>query len=95
MFKKINQLSIISTFLVSFIHLPTLAETATSQNGTQSATITGTNNQLYQVINQTIINHPGRGLVNRDEKKDKIKKNNNQSSTHRDRNSNSRWERGN
>lgn len=51
---------------ISILAMPAFAETATQQVGTQSATITGDNNQVTQVISQVNISHPGlgRGLAN-------------------------------
>lgn len=51
---------------IGTLAMPALADTATTQVGTQSATINGDNNQVIQTINQVNIDHPGlgRGLGN-------------------------------
>jgi hypothetical protein len=71
--KKIGQLSLISATLIGFVHFPAQADTANLQNSDPDAVISGDNNQVTQIINQTIINHPGRGSLNRSDnmKKDK------------------------
>ena len=65
MLSKIGQLSLVSAALLGLVHFSAQAETATVQTGTQEAVISGDNNQVIQTINQTIINHPGRGSINR------------------------------
>lgn len=71
--RRLTQLSLISTSFFGLIHFPVLADTATLQNGDQDAVVRGDNNQVTQIINQTIINHPGRGSLNRSDnnKKDR------------------------
>jgi hypothetical protein len=71
--RRLTQLSLISTSFFGLIHFPVLADTATLQNGDQDAVVSGDNNQVTQIINQTIINHPGRGSLNRSDnnKKDR------------------------
>ena len=58
--------SLLGAAAVSTLAMPGFADTATTQIGTQSATINGDNNQVIQVINQVNIEHPGlgRGLGN-------------------------------
>lgn len=69
-FNKIAQQSLMSTTLISLVYLPAQAEIIPLQTGSQGATISGgNNNQIIQVINQTIINRPGRGQINRFENK--------------------------
>jgi len=46
---------------VGSLTMPAFADTATTQVGTQSATINGDNNQVIQVINQVNVDHPGLG----------------------------------
>jgi hypothetical protein len=65
MWKKVCHLGLVSAACVGFASLPASADTATVQGGSQDATISGDNNQVTQIINQTIINHPGRGTLNR------------------------------
>jgi hypothetical protein len=69
LFKKIGQVSLIGVTVLSLVHLPVRADTETLQNGAQDVNIDGDNNQVNQVINQTIINHPGRGSLNRPDQK--------------------------
>lgn len=59
-------LSLLGAAAISTLAFPAFANTATQQTGTQSATISGNNNQVIQVINQVNISHPGlgRGLGN-------------------------------
>lgn len=71
MFKKISQLGLVSTLFFSLIHEPTYAATESVQNVYQNASVSGSNNQVYQIINQTIINNPKRGVNERDKKKQK------------------------
>ncbi len=54
-------LSLLGAAAISTLAMPGLANTATEQIGTQSATINGDNNQIIQVINQVNIEHPGLG----------------------------------
>jgi hypothetical protein len=65
MLKKFCHLSLVSAAWIGFISLPASADTATAQSGSQDTTISGDNNQVTQIINQTVINHPGRGALNR------------------------------
>jgi hypothetical protein len=75
----------LATFiLLGIAVLPARAQTETTQSGSQGAVIAGDNNQVTQVINQTIINHPGRGSINR--AKDKNHKGENQSINNRGNN---------
>ncbi|MEM8779635.1 MAG: hypothetical protein AAGF26_12335 [Cyanobacteria bacterium P01_G01_bin.49] len=84
MLKQISQIGLLSVTLSGILNLPSFAQTTTSQIGNLEATVSGENNQVYQTINQTIINHPGRGSVRRNsEKFDKTPKKNSRSSYHR------------
>ncbi len=71
----LQRTSLVSAALLSLLHLPAYAQTVTIQNAEQTATVSGSNNQVYQTINQTIINRPGRGWINQVNKKDKPDKN--------------------
>jgi len=62
---KISILGVLSTALLGVAPLPTWANTATVQNASQQATVTGDNNQVIQVINQVNVNHPGQGNLKR------------------------------
>lgn len=64
-FKKTSQLSLVSAVLLGFMHFPVQAQTAPNQGASQDATVSGDNNQVTQVINQTIIIRPNRGVLNR------------------------------
>jgi hypothetical protein len=81
MLKKFCHLGLVSAAWIGFISLPASADTATGQSGSQDATISGDNHQVTQIINQTIINHPGRGTLNRSpgKKKDETQYENNES----------------
>ncbi len=68
MMYKISQIGFLGFTLLSLFHPPILAQTATSQTGSIEATINGENNQVYQTINQTIINHPGKGAIRRNQR---------------------------
>ncbi len=68
MLQKISQIGLVSVTLLSFINLPMLAETTASQTASLEATVNGENNQVYQTINQTIINHPGKGAIQRNQR---------------------------
>lgn len=59
--------------LLVSLGLPASAQVAT-QGANQDTLINGDNNQVTQVINQTIINHPGRARALL--KEDKVKSNN-------------------
>ncbi|ACB50926.1 hypothetical protein cce_1576 [Crocosphaera subtropica ATCC 51142] len=65
--RKISQIGWISISLLTLLPIPTVAQTTTSQTGSLEANIEGDNNQVYQTINQTIINHPGKGSVQRNQ----------------------------
>lgn len=54
-------LSFLGAAALGTTSLPAFADTATEQVGTQTATITGDNNQVIQVINQVTVNGGGRG----------------------------------
>ncbi|PSF37230.1 hypothetical protein C7H19_10945 [Aphanothece hegewaldii CCALA 016] len=71
MFGKINQISLVSTVLLSLMAWPTDAKNVIIQRINQNVSVSGNNNQVYQIINQTIINNPRRNQVNRDDKKEK------------------------
>lgn len=96
MLKKISQLSLLSATFLGLAHFPAYADTAAIQSGAQDVNISGDNNQVNQTINQTIINHPGRGALNRSDgnRKDKTQKigdsdrNNNGNAYGSDRNNN-------
>jgi hypothetical protein len=81
MWKKVCHLGLVSAASIGLASLPARADTATVQGGSQNATISGDNNQVTQIINQTIINHPGRGTLNRSpgKKKDEVQYENEQS----------------
>lgn len=85
MLKKISQLSLISATFLGLAHFPASADTAAVQSGSQDVNISGDNNQVNQTINQTIINHPGRGSLNRS---DGNRKNKTQNTEESDRNNN-------
>lgn len=63
-FKKTHQLSLVSAVLLGFMSFPAQAQTAPNQGASQDATISGDNNQVTQVINQTIIVRPNPGVIN-------------------------------
>ncbi|MDJ0730941.1 MAG: hypothetical protein QNJ33_13200 [Crocosphaera sp.] len=63
--QKISQIGGVSVILLSLIASPSVAQTTTSQTGSIEATVVGENNQVYQTIHQTIINHPGKGSIQR------------------------------
>ncbi|WP_448561140.1 hypothetical protein [Trichothermofontia sp.] len=65
MLTKIGVLGVFSTAMVGMAPLPTWANTATVQNASQQATVTGDNNQVIQVISQVNVNHPGQGNLKR------------------------------
>ncbi|WP_107670587.1 hypothetical protein [Cyanothece sp. BG0011] len=67
MAQKMSQIGLISISLLTLISIPTVAQTTTSQTGSLEANIEGDNNQVYQTINQTIINHPGKGSIQRNQ----------------------------
>ncbi|AFY76481.1 MAG: hypothetical protein IGR93_01040 [Hydrococcus sp. C42_A2020_068] len=70
-FQKIGRLGLVSVTFIGLTQFPVRSDTTAIQNGAQDANISGDNNQVTQIINQTIINHPGRGSLNRsDNKKD-------------------------
>lgn len=71
MFKKMSQIGLVSTLFFSLIYEPTYAKTESVQNVYQNASVSGSNNQVYQIINQTIINNPKRGVNEGDKKKQK------------------------
>lgn len=81
MLKQISQLGLASFTLLGLANFPSLAQTTTTPTGNQEATVSGTNNQIYQTINQTIINHPGLGSINRNQNKEP--KTNSNASSHR------------
>ncbi len=64
--QRYGAFSLLGAAVFSTFAFPAVANTATEQIGTQSATINGDNNQVTQVINQVNISHPGlgRGLGN-------------------------------
>lgn len=64
--QRYGAFSLLGAAAISTLAMPSFANTATTQTGTQSATINGNNNQVIQVINQVNIDHPGlgRGLGN-------------------------------
>lgn len=55
----------ISLMLLSLNPLPTVAQITTSQTDRIEATVGGENNQVYQTIHQTIINHPRKVSIQR------------------------------
>ncbi|ACK66314.1 hypothetical protein PCC8801_2295 [Rippkaea orientalis PCC 8801] len=65
MLKKISQVGLITIALFGTIGVPSFAQNTSSQTAGMEATVSGSNNQVNQTINQTIINHPGVGSVNR------------------------------
>ncbi|OKH18991.1 hypothetical protein NIES593_21550 [Hydrococcus rivularis NIES-593] len=67
--QKIGQLGLVSVTFIGLTQLPVRSDTTAIQNGAQDANISGDNNQVTQIINQTIINHPGRGSLNRSDPK--------------------------
>lgn len=81
---KINQIGLLAFSLLGLLNSPTLAQTTTSQIGSVEATVNGENNQVYQTINQTIINHPGKGAIRRNPRNyPKIQQKSSRSSSHR------------
>ena len=55
---------VVSTLFLGAIAYPVSAQTSdpnTTQNASQGVSIDGNNNTVYQTINQTTINRPGRG----------------------------------
>ncbi|NCJ08157.1 hypothetical protein GS597_16910 [Synechococcales cyanobacterium C] len=62
MLKQIGMMSLLATGIVAST-LPAAANTAVVQDASQGAIVSGNNNQVNQVINQTTIynQHPGRG----------------------------------
>ncbi|MDJ0658703.1 MAG: hypothetical protein QNJ42_04355 [Crocosphaera sp.] len=67
MLNKISHMTWVSLTLLSCLTFPSFAQTTTSQTGSIEANVEGDNNQLYQTIHQTIINHPGKGSINRNQ----------------------------
>ncbi|EAZ88584.1 hypothetical protein [Crocosphaera chwakensis] len=65
--RKISHIVLISISLLTLSPVPTFAQTTTSQTGSIEGTVNGDNNQVYQTINQTIINHPGKGSIQRNQ----------------------------
>lgn len=65
MLTRIGVLGVLGTAMLGAVPLPTWANTATVQNASQQATITGDHNQVIQVINQVNINQPGQGNLKR------------------------------
>ncbi|MDJ0598832.1 MAG: hypothetical protein QNJ37_08345 [Crocosphaera sp.] len=66
--RKMSGIGWISISLLSLISIPTVAQTTTTQTGSIEANVEGNNNQLYQTIHQTIINHPGKGSIQRNQR---------------------------
>jgi hypothetical protein len=64
--QRFGVFSLLGAAAISTLTLPAFADAASQQIGTQSATINGSNNNVFQVINQVNISHPGlgRGLGN-------------------------------
>ena len=73
-FKQKHQLSLFTATVMGLSGLPALAQTADNQNSYQNATISGDNNQIIQITEQTIINYPERDSNVRPGKKNKTKK---------------------
>ena len=65
MFKTINRLGWLGVTLVGLNPLPLVAQTEVIQTSDQEATIYGDNNQVIQIVEQTTVNHPGRGSLRR------------------------------
>ena len=72
-FKKEHQLSLVTATLIGLSSLPALAQTADTQTSYQNATISGENNQVIQITEQTIINYPESGSNNVPDTKKKKK----------------------
>lgn len=82
MLKQISHFGLVSVNLLGLVNFPVFAQTTTSQTGNLEATVSGENNQVYQTINQTIINHPGIGSIRRNTTQDKTPKQDIRSSSH-------------
>ena len=81
---KISQIGLLAFSLLGLLNTPIFAQTTTSQIGSIEATVNGENNQVYQTINQTIINHPGKGAIRRNPRKyPKTQQKSSRSSSHR------------
>ena len=84
MLYKISKVGLLGFTLLGFFHSPILSQTNTSQIGSIDATVNGGNNQVYQTINQTIINHPGKGAIQRSQRNyPKTQPKSSRSSSHR------------
>ncbi len=57
---KISQIGFLGFTLLALLNTSTLAQETSSQVGSVEATVNGKNNQVYQTINQMIINNPGK-----------------------------------
>lgn len=85
MFQQISKIGFASAIFFSLTISHSSAQNTTSQTGSLDATVSGENNQVYQTINQTIINHPGRGAIRRRNRTNynKTPKNKPKASSHR------------
>ena len=84
MARKISQVGFLFFTLLALLNTSTLAQENSSQVGSVEATVNGKNNQVYQTINQMIINHPGKGKIQRNQRNSsKIKQKSSRSLYHR------------
>ncbi|MDJ0510624.1 MAG: hypothetical protein QNJ64_15420 [Crocosphaera sp.] len=65
---KKSQIGLLCFTLLSLFNTSIFAQKNTSQIGSIEANVNGGNNQIYQTINQTIINHPGKGVIQRNQR---------------------------
>jgi hypothetical protein len=94
---KLNaRIGFVSALLIGFSPLPAQSQSAPSQGGSQNAVVLGNNNQVTQIIYQTIVNKPVRGSGGEGEyrgKPHKYKHKHKQKPHHR-RERQGRWENG-
>lgn len=77
MLKSASRFGLMSALVIGLAPIPIRAEIVPAQGGSQGVVINGNNNQVTQVINQTIINRPNHsnkpGWWNREDKDRKHK----------------------
>ncbi len=84
MARKISQIGFLCFTLLALLNTSTLAQETNTQVGSFEATVNGKNNQVYQTINQMIINHPGKGKIQRNQRNSsKIQQKSSRSLSHR------------
>jgi hypothetical protein len=74
MLKLASRFGLMSALLIGLTPLPARSDSFPAQGGSQGIVINGNNNQVTQVINQTIINRPNNSRPNWWNKEDKDKK---------------------